>query len=283
MLKFCNIHMFADDVQIYLGSTDLPIDEMVNLLNDDLRRVYSWSLRNLLPVNIEKTKVMLISRNRNHLLLPDVVLGQSTIDYVDKCTNLGFILTSDLDWDGQVHSMCCKVYSVLRHLWLTSNFIKSEVKLNLFRSLILPHFTYGAEFIMNASARALNRLKVALHSCVRYVFNLNRYDRVSHLQKQLLGCSFDDFFKLRVCLTLFKIINRPSPQYLKNKLQAFRGSRTRNLIIPQFYTAHYGNTVFVRGISYWNLLPNNIKSNNSLDGFRRDCVAWFSRENQQNS
>lgn len=282
VLKFCKLHMFADDVQIYLCSTNLTIDEMVNLLNDDLRRVYAWSIQNLLPVNIGKTNVMLISRNRSRTLLPDVILGQHTVEYIDKCTNLGFILTSDLDWDSHVNSMCCKVYNVLRHLWLTSSMLKTEIKLKLFKSLVLPHFVYGAEFILNASARAMDRLRVALNSCVRYVFNLNRYDRVSHLQKQLLGCSFQDFFKLRVCLTLFKIIKFSSPLYLKDKLQAFQSQRARNFIIPQYNTSHYGNTLFVRGIVYWNSLPNDIKNNNSVSGFRQDCMAWFNRGNQQN-
>lgn len=120
--------------------------------------------------------------------------------------------------------------------------LSRDIKLKLFKSLVLPHFIYGAEFLLNASARSIDRLRVALNSCVRYVFNLSRFSSVRHLQNQLLGCSLKDFLKMRTVLTVFKIINFSSPNYLYEKLQLFRSSRARNLIIPRYNTLRSEHT-----------------------------------------
>lgn len=282
VLRHCQIHMFADDVQLYICSTVLSIRELAQLLNADLERISNWSERNLLPINSDKTKAMYITRSRSIEVLPPIHLGGSTIEYVEKVINLGFVLTNDLEWDNQVNHTCSKIYGRLRQLKMSSSMLRTDVKLKLFKSLILPHFVYGAEFLLNASARSIDRLRVALNSCIRYVYNLSRFSRVSHLQTHLLGCSFAKFIQLRAVLTLYKIVNSISPNYLLQKIQVFHNSRTRSLIIPRHNTSHYGNTMFVRGIAIWNLLPIQIKNNNTFCGFRRDCIAYFNGVNQRN-
>lgn len=282
VIQHCQIHMFADDVQLYICSSSLHINELVQMMNADLQRILNWSNNNLLPINAGKTKAICITRKRLSDPKPFIFLGKDLIDYVDRVVNLGFVLTSDLEWDSQVNHICSKVYGSLRQLKLSSSMLSRDIKLKLFKSLVLPHFIYGAEFLLNASARSIDRLRVALNSCVRYVFNLSRFSSVRHLQNQLLGCSLKDFLKMRTVLTVFKIINFSSPNYLYEKLQLFRSSRARNLIIPRYNTSHYGNTLFVRGIAIWNMLPTQIKQNSTLLGFRRDCIAFYNREIQQN-
>lgn len=151
------------------------------------------------------------------------------------------------------------------------------MKIKLFKSLILPHFMYGDFVYSNASVSSLNRLRVALNSCVRYVFNLSRYSHVSHLQKVLLGCSFSKFYSYRACLHIYAIINNKSPQYLYNKLQFMRNSRTLSLIIPQHFSAYYGHSLFVSGISNWNRLSTTLKSSATLCGFRKGLLGELER------
>lgn len=282
VLQHCEIHMFADDVQLYICSSSLGINDIVRLMNADLERILVWSTRNLLPINVEKTKAICIARTRLVEHKPPIILGGNPIEYVERAVNLGFVITSDLEWDSQISHTCGKIYGSLRQLKLSSSMLSRDVKLKLFKSLVLPHFIYGAEFLLNASARSINRLRVALNNCIRYVYNLTRFSSVSHLQNQLLGCSFEDFLKLRTVLCIFKIMNFDSPNYLYQKLQPFRSSRGRSLIIPRHNSTHYGNTLFVRGISIWNMLPTQIKNNRTLYGFRRDCITYYNGETQQN-
>lgn len=279
VLKYCSIHMFADDVQIYFHSCNLSSSEMAHLINEDLSNIYDWSCRNTLPINASKTKIMHISRARQSQSLPVISLGGETLSYVNHVSNLGVIFQHDLEWDSHINIQCGKIYGGLKHLKLTANMVSVEIKLRLFKSLILPHFLYGIELLQNASARALDRLRVALNCCVRWVYNLTRFSSVSRLQHNLLGCNFYDFFKLRSCITLFKIIKTTTPHYLFTKLQPFRSMRTCNFVLPQYATSHYGGTFFVRGVVFWNQLPLEIRSIDRLDRFRTECREFFNRRN----
>lgn len=214
VLKHCKIHLFADDVQVYFFSSDLSLQEMASLINSDLSNIFGWSERNLLPLNASKSRAMFISRSRHPPDLPTIKLGNEELEYVNKFSNLGIILQNDLEWEGHVNSQCSKIYNGLRTLRITANMLPCDVKLKLFKSLLLPHFSYGCELLLNASARAIDRLRVALNCCIRWIFNLSRYSRVTQYHNQLLGCSFYNFFKLRSCLVLYKIINDEKPPYL---------------------------------------------------------------------
>lgn len=144
------------------------------------------------------------------------------------------------------------------------------MKIKLFKSLILPHFIYCDFLFSNATASALNRLRVALNACVRYVFNLTRYSHVSHLQDVLLGCQFSKFYSFRACLQVYIIIKRKTPRYLYDKLQFMRNTRTMSLVIPNHSSAYYGQSLFVRGINNWNRLSPTLKQ-------ALFCSSWSDR------
>lgn len=280
ILKFCKIHMFADDVQLYICSNNLDVHDMANLVNSDLSRLLKWSEKNLLLINGSKTKAMLISRTARPALLPSIHLGSELIGFSDRLKNFGVVFQNNLEWDDHINAQCGKIYAGLRRLRFTASMLPCNVKIMLFKSLLLPHFMYGLELTLNASARCLDRLRIALNCCVRWVFNLNRFSHVRHLQSRLLGCSFYQFFKLRSCLMFYKIINHTYPHYLKEKLQPFRSDRNRNYLIPQHITSHYSGTFFVRGVVYWNQLPTTIKNINSFNVFRQNCTEWLNGGNQ---
>lgn len=280
ILRYCSIHMFADDVQIYICSTNLSESELARLINYDLSNIMAWSILNLLPINSSKTKIMFISRSRSApSILPEIRIGNDIISYVNKASSLGIIFQNDLEWDSHIDSQCGKIFGGLRHLKQTGSMLPTHVKLRLFKALLLPHFTYGLELILNASARAIDRLRIALNCCVRWVFNLSFYSRVTHLQPELLGCSFYEFFKIRTVIAIFKIITTKTPRFLSDKFQPFQSIRVNNFVIPQYNTSHYGASFFVRGIVYWNQLSSETKSCSNISEFRRQSTQHFSGRN----
>lgn len=273
MLDFCTIHMFADDVQIYIcASGNIDMNDLGRKINQDLNNILRWSRNNLLEVNPSKTKAMLICRRKNPPSPPTILFDGQIIQFFDRLDNLGLIFTENLSWDAFIISQCGKIYRTLKKLNMISRHLDTPMKLKLFKSLIFPHFIYGDFIYSNASAFALNRLRVALNSCVRYVFSLNRFEHVSHLQNKLLGCPFTTFYNFRTCVNIYKIIKTKSPRYLYSKLQFMQNRRTLSLIIPQHSSHYYGQSLFVRGIHNWNLLSPLLKSASSISGFRKGLL-----------
>lgn len=276
VLKYCKIHIFADDVQLYFGCLDDSAAAGSRKINEDLESIHAWSIRNKLLLNPSKTSALFIThRHSNRILQPIIELNNTVIAFVDEGVSLGITIQSNFKFDKFIFKQCGKIYASLRTLYAVSSFLNRDIKLKLFKSLILPHFIACDFFLSESSMYAESRLKIALNACVRFVFNLNKYARVSHLQHHLIGCPFNKFSQLRCCLLLFKLAKTKAPGYLHEKLIPLRYSRARKYAIPRHNTSLYGNSFFVRGISYWNSLPNELTLENSILAFKRRCTEHF--------
>lgn len=278
VLKNCKIHLFADDVQLYYDCDDTNAKDIAKKINDDLRRIFIWSKHHRLKLNSSKTQALFIrNSNSNVSLKPDLEMNGVAVGFSDSAVSLGIILQSDFSWDKYISSQCGKIYSCLRTLYASKMFISKEIKLKLFKSLILPHFLACDFILTDASAVAMNKLRIALNSCVRYVFNLDRLASVSHLQHHLIGCPFKNFARMRSCLFLHKLAKHQVPRYLYNKLQCARSSRLNKFIVPRFQSSKYGNSFFVRGVVFWNSLPNDLSHVISPITFKRNCIEHFNQ------
>lgn len=279
VLKYCCIHLYADDVQIYFCSTNYNVAEISQKVNEDLNRIYCWSQRNLLPINSSKTKAMLITRLNTSFDLPTLTLNNEPIKFVNKVNNLGMVFTSNLCWESHINTQIKKIFGTLKQLSIVSKHLDVQIKLKLFKALIFPHFIYGDFVFSNATQQSTNKLRIALNCCIRYVFNISRLGRVSHLQKQMLGCPFDQFYRYRICTILFRIKSTEKPNYLFSKLIPFRNTRVNNLLIPYHSSHYYSQSLFSRGIVLWNNLPNNIKNSTSKHIFKRDLLIHLNSIN----
>ena len=157
VLSFCSVHLFADDVQIYLTSDELlNITDIERKINFDLRNVFNWSVSNTLPLNPSKTKALFISKLKTTPNPPLLYLNDSIIPFVEQVNNLGLIFTNKLDWVAQINLQCRKVYISLKQLNMTTKHFDPELKLKLFKTLILPHFNYTNFIYSNATGIAVD-------------------------------------------------------------------------------------------------------------------------------
>lgn len=199
-------------------------------------------------------------------------------EWTESAKNLGFIFQADLQWDGLIKQQCGKIYGSLRSLYNCASAAPINTRLKLFKSLILPHFLFGELLHINPSSDGMNRLRVALHCCVRFVYGLSRFAHVSHLQQNLIGCQLEKLYVHRSCLFLRKLIKTRSPPELYGKLLPFRGRRLQNLIIPANSTLTYSSSLFVRGVVNWNALPAEVKRLASEEVFKRNCLEFWNRD-----
>lgn len=281
VLKYCSIQLYADDVQLYICRLGPCTRDLISMVNMDLERITEWSQRNQLFVNQSKSKAMLVkNRRRNTVqteLLPLISMAGQTIEWTESAANLGFTFQSDLQWEGLVNQQCGKIYACLRSLYSCSSGAPISTRLKLFKALILPHFMFGELLHGRSCAYSMDRLRVALNSCVRFVYGLNRYAHVSHLQRNLIGCPFENFYAHRSCVFLFKLVKTNTPPILHQKLLPFRGRRLQNLMIPPNNSMCYSNSLFVRGVVYYNMLPPAVKCSTSEAVFKRGCLEFWNR------
>jgi hypothetical protein len=57
-IDFCRLHVYADDVQLYLSDDPCSLDECIRRMNADLDRLYIWPAENGLSLNPEKSQAI---------------------------------------------------------------------------------------------------------------------------------------------------------------------------------------------------------------------------------
>ena len=140
--KYSQIHLYADDVQIYLSRTLFEIKDLATCLNSDLSRISAWSENICLTINNANTKAMSISQN--------FIQSPPKMILTDSTKNLGFFINSRLSCETHVNYIVSRIYRGLRKLWISASFLLNiSLKLKLIRTRIRPFLTYMANVYGN--------------------------------------------------------------------------------------------------------------------------------------
>ena len=62
--------LFADDSNIFISSHE--INEIIDIMNLELKEIVTWLNINKLSLNIEKTQYMLFSSKKINMIMPDL-------------------------------------------------------------------------------------------------------------------------------------------------------------------------------------------------------------------
>ena len=99
--------LFADDTNIFISGQN--IDEMVETLNQELKKVTQWLAINKLTLNIFKTQYMIFSLSKEVNPINDVIINHEKIKKVSSTKFLGILLDNNLSWSQHIYNIKKKV------------------------------------------------------------------------------------------------------------------------------------------------------------------------------
>lgn len=275
-LSHCKVHMYADDVQLYLSSPVKSIKENIDKLNDDLSKIHRWATANGLCLNPNKSKCLVIHKKTiNPVIEHEILIDNQKILIVPTAKNLGIVFNSTLTWTNHINSLVGQTYAKLRSLWSTQSFTPLKVRLLLAKTYVLPSLLYGCELFANCDTTSKRRLKVVFNNIVRYVYGLRRFSHVSAFSSNIYGVSFDNFLRIRVLLFLHKTIYTQKPKYLYEKIRFARSNRGKKLILPRHRMLVSEYQFFVNSVRLWNLLPQNLQTTRNATHFKKQLFTFF--------
>lgn len=279
-LRHCRIHMYADDVQLYLNSPHLFLSEGVSKVNCDLDRVYNWALTNKLYLNPKKSKCIIISNKPKLIRINSpVLIGNQQIELVSSSKNLGITLNDTLTWNNHVAAATGKIFGMTRTLYVSQFYTPKHIRLLLAKTYLMPSLLYGCELFSSCDAKSLSRLNVAYNAILRYVFGLNRYESCAPFSKSLYGVSLENLLKIRTLIFLQNIIYSKEPPYLYSILNFGRSNRGM-LIIPIRHRRLISERHFiVNAVRLWNSLPFSIQTIGNAIAFKNALFKHFNNNN----
>lgn len=279
-LSHCKVHMYADDVQIYLGGNIDTIHETVRKINVDLNKVFIWASANGLCLNPLKSKCIIMrKKSLNFNCNIDVMLNGERVEVVQSAKNLGIHFNATLTWKTHVNAIIGAAYNKLRALWITQYFTPQRIRLMLIKTYIMPTLLYGCEIFSNCDSVSKTKLNLLFNNIVRYVFSLRKYDHISSYTDKIYGVTLDGLFKIKVLTSLQKIIYLEQPDYLYQRLTFSRSNRGRILIPFRHQTLTSEWQFFIHAVRLWNTLPRNIQTTSNAYQFKKALYNIYSNTN----
>ena len=219
-LRAFTCKLFADDTTLYKSGSDF--EKLKLEFFKDLEQFTNWCHFNKLDINWSKTHFMIITKRR--ISMPESLrFNGSEIGLVNSFKLLGVTIDNKLNFLEHVsnlrHTINKKLYSIKRLFYLNTS-----VKIQFFKSFILPFFDYCLSIIIYFPRVAIQKLANCFYLALYklFKFNYNSFDPIvvnNFLEKYGLFS-----FQHRVILKLFsfshKILNNcNSPTGLSSQLK----------------------------------------------------------------
>ena len=265
------VHAYADDVQLYMSNRVGLVEDLCCRFNEDLQRIFNWSVSNNLLLNPRKSCVVLISKYELDCdTVPSLFIGGHTLSVEKSAKSLGYHINSKLNCVDHVNEIVRKVYIILRNLRNSAEFTPEPIRIRLAKQLIIPYLSYMSCVYCKLDSLSLHKLEVLFNHVSRYVFG--------HCvgSKKLLGCSVQNFLYIRGCVFLYKLMSSKQPPYLYEKLCFGQYERNNKLIVPRYKYLCSTRFFFVNTIRVWNSLPIWLRQIEGEGCFKKSIIKYFS-------
>ena len=195
-------------------------DRVNTVINRDLDRLNKWQQGNKLPLNVVKTRGMVIGSQPNlkeiadkKVDTPSFSIGDSVIDLVKNVKFLGVQLDSNHDWNQHMKVLCSKVS---RAIGYAKKFIPKESLIPMYKGIVEPHFRYYCSVWESCGETRLRALQKLQNRAARIVSNSSYDTSATLLIKNLKWHAVTDMIKSETATVTYKVITGLTPSYLSN-------------------------------------------------------------------
>ena len=131
-------------------------------LQNDIRNIFQWTLRNKLPLNLSKCSVMHMTRSKSPNYCDTYIMGDGTLLKSMNSSYLVLLSDSvlkDLSFDSHIDDISNKISKLSGFITRCTRGMSSYALLNLYKALILPHIIYCACYWAPHQRNHLDRLE----------------------------------------------------------------------------------------------------------------------------
>lgn len=283
VLENVSINLFADDTLLYIYGENLS--QMAAEMNRNFQKLNDWLAVNKLKLNVTKTKWMAIN-NRNETL-DDVSLHMEGVDLenVNSMKYLGVIIDNKLNMKDHVKYIGKKVARKIYLFGRLSKFFTFATKVNVYKTIIQPHFDYCATVLMCANNEDVEKLQKLQNKALRIILKCKRRTSVMEMFHRLNIWKIKTIQQSILIITLklvFKLRNNMTPEYLSSRSKLNNQVHSRELRnandfrLPKYTKSRSQKMVLYNGLKWFNNLPDHIKNEKDWTAFKRKICEFLS-------
>ena len=147
-------HSFADDLQLQMSAPSDRISERFHYTQSCIGDVKAWATANMLKLNDNKTKLMLVTSKRTkhlHSLSTSITTGNTQFPFKQSVKNLGFTFDCHLTMNEPVSNIARTCYFELRRLASIRRFLTSTATATLVSAFVLSRIDYCNSLLFDST------------------------------------------------------------------------------------------------------------------------------------
>ena len=276
-----NFHAFADDQQSYFSfqPTQNEVDAGISQLQECINDIQTWMRTNLLKLNDDKTKVMLIGTRQQLTKLPEVTvkIGNESTKPAETVPNLGIYWNKTMTTTTHINRLSGQLFNTLQAINKIRHLLDNDTTKIVMWALIISKLDYCNSQYIGSTKKDLQKLQRIQNMASQIIYQKRKYDSVTPCLMDLHWLRIQERVVYKVAVLMFRcIIEDTAPVYLKNLVHHHRNSRSLrsleliNLSTTQHKLSLVQNSSFASvGPRIWNDLPLYIKTASSLTVFKK--------------
>ena len=278
-LKESKLANYADDTSTYLSKEG--IFPFLHAHKSETSIVLNWFRTNEMKSNSDKCHLIVAeNRNRDYTSNACIYLDEEKeLLHNEKTVKLlGIWIDDKLTFEEHVKTILKKGNQKLHALMRVSKYMSEEKLRILMKAFVESQFNYCPLLWMFHSNKINHRINSLHERALRVVYKDDNLTFEQLLEK-------DDSFTIhernlqKLALLMYKVKHKLCPAPIQDIFteheNAPNSRNERDWVIPRARTVNYGlETIRYRGPVTWNLLPNEIKSSETLESFKTKIVKW---------
>lgn len=207
----------------------------------------------------------------------NISINGSRLKIEHEIKYLGVIFDDKLKFEKNTSHLCKKLGQKLSVISRLRKELNCQQKLNLYKSIVQPHFNYCASVLFLSKESDINRLQKIQNKFMRQILKTNKFESQNTLLSKLQLLSVKQAIYFRTFIFIYKIINGKTAQYLTNRIRNNYDSNTHSMTLRNaneisLTNSHKlcsQNSLFYRGVQLFNALPIVIKEEKSSTRFQK--------------
>ena len=179
--------------------------------------MHIWLSANKLTLNLTKTEFMLIaSRQKLSTFseIPSFSINDHPVKQVSSVKSLGVHIDQNMSWECHIQNICKKIASALGSIKRIRHLIPFNSLINVYDSLVQPHFNYCSVVWGNCGSGLSEKLQKLQNRAARILMHASYDSNIDELFRAL-GWHKLKYQRLEsAAVMMYKSLHGMTPEYL---------------------------------------------------------------------
>lgn len=266
--------LYADDISVIVTSNKLnnkDINKHTQDINKTLILIIDWLNRNNLQINLEKTKIISFTKNKQILPQLNVNYNGIMIEQIVKATFLGIEIDEQCNWKAHIHAISKKLNRFVYVLRRLTQTVSTSAALTAYYGYVFSVLNYG--LLIWGNSVDINRAFIIQKKCLRAIYGLEPHESCKPLFKKYNILTLPSMYIYEIG----KFV-KTNPHLFKTTSDIYNTKSARHanrLGYPKTpKSAYYTKNCYAMCIKVYNALPKDIKEM-CFHKFKKELKKWL--------